>query len=491
MATDLYRVDSYHFNVGQGDGAIHILCKLVTGKKPTVERAVLCDGGDGGKHLTNLQKFIYTDYAVIYDIPTKGVPLKFDSIIITHWDDDHCNGIVDLIKKDWEAFFNTKRKPINDKAVAPGPVDTVTEDISQAYNPAFKELPTDTDAEKEQKTGLKKQAMKWLGQIDYYLQEWQCGFLKYDAGACTTHLYAPDWADSEGQDKTVYLNRFEPKKHYLYPPGTDAVDPNYDDKIKRLKTDGTTTPPRRSWSRSNQLVEGVKGTDGTWMNVLLKTTIKGPPRAKMPFTTSKDSHWDLPVYTYKKKFCKLRYTVGECIGVDFFTNESLPSATPYTAVADVTQLIDAHKANASTYPVGCYCLGQGRYAIGVADNIDEVMDAFPDGWRGLDGGDERVIDEKNDKRNWQSTVAIVLWKDTKRVSHYFAGDADFEKELFATKWVLGDGSTKRDGEPLVPCMKISHHGSHSSTPIPILRTFQPHYLIASLGDSNTYFHPRE
>lgn len=90
-------VESYHINVGLGDSAIHVLSQAA-GNKQIAKSAVLIDGGlardaatrNIAKTIENIEEF-YSNLG-----PTK--PLKFRSIVITHWDADHWRGINRLLQ---------------------------------------------------------------------------------------------------------------------------------------------------------------------------------------------------------------------------------------------------------------------------------------------------------------------------------------------------------------------------------------------------------
>lgn len=113
-ANPVYHVDSYHINVEMGDGAIHLLLQITEEDgnvltPPRVLSAVLIDGGHN-RHagLQNLKDTIQTIIDLGYD-DANGNPidnhdeshcLKFDAIIVTHWDQDHWCGMVRLFMDD-------------------------------------------------------------------------------------------------------------------------------------------------------------------------------------------------------------------------------------------------------------------------------------------------------------------------------------------------------------------------------------------------------
>jgi len=111
MAT--YGVDSFHINVFLGDSAIHLRVQLTSKNgtryaKRRILNAVLIDGGHNRKlGLERLQltlETIKTKY-----VNAAGNPftfLQFDSVVITHWDQDHYQGLLSLL----DANYNDPAK---------------------------------------------------------------------------------------------------------------------------------------------------------------------------------------------------------------------------------------------------------------------------------------------------------------------------------------------------------------------------------------------
>lgn len=164
------------------------------------------------------------------------------------------------------------------------------------------------------------------------------------------------------------------------------------------------------------------------------------------------------------EICNLSYEPEEMLGVNFLTNEKLKAGVLYKDVKTPKLLIDnvAHP-----YPVGIFCVSSRGAVLGDADPPFPVL----------------IIDDKNEKKNWHSVGAVVLWKDTEHISHYFAGDAMYITERKIKDWV-GRGKVTT-----VPSMKLSHHGAATSTPADMLTQFQPVNLVVSAGSSN-HGHPR-
>lgn len=92
-----YGIDSFHISVGAGDAAIHVLIAIPPMGSPTFDRAILIDGGDDQMAVTSIimtMRQIEIKYGMVVG------SLKFDTIIITHWDTDHFGGIVRMISGD-------------------------------------------------------------------------------------------------------------------------------------------------------------------------------------------------------------------------------------------------------------------------------------------------------------------------------------------------------------------------------------------------------
>jgi hypothetical protein len=105
-----YRVDSFHISVGAGDAAIHILSigDGTSSNKRKVVKAIMIDGGQ----FTNPKKFttmndtiadIEKDYECQATDNQNKTYLKFDAFVITHYDADHCNGVIAFLKADIKA----------------------------------------------------------------------------------------------------------------------------------------------------------------------------------------------------------------------------------------------------------------------------------------------------------------------------------------------------------------------------------------------------
>ncbi|KAA8903423.1 hypothetical protein FN846DRAFT_954000 [Sphaerosporella brunnea] len=180
--------------------------------------------------------------------------------------------------------------------------------------------------------------------------------------------------------------------------------------------------------------------------------IKIPAAKKVPA-------FDIPF----QALCKLRYAVGDVLGMNLFTHEEISAR--YEDLKSPKDLIDniSHK-----YPVGMFCVTSCGAVIGHDEDPFEVF----------------TIDKPNEHKNWYSIGAVVLWEGSARISHYFCGDAMYKQEDMIREWV-NNGAVKT-----ITSLKLSHHGSATSTPTASLELFQPENMVVSAGTSANYGHPR-
>jgi hypothetical protein len=131
--SDNFEVHSLHINVGNGEGAIHLLVDPITEankrKKNVVYRAILVDGGKktAVDQILRTIKYIEDEYDIVdpyndnkpqVDETVKdGKPqLRFDGIVISRWAVDHSAGLLQLINQqllDDQPDPSTQRKDSN------------------------------------------------------------------------------------------------------------------------------------------------------------------------------------------------------------------------------------------------------------------------------------------------------------------------------------------------------------------------------------------
>lgn len=163
---DTFQVHSYHINVDVGDAAIHLLVK----NSVIPVSVVLIDAGrdsHGGFWIDDFcQRWLKTKYS--WPEPGK---VKFDTVVVTHWDDDHYGGVLELLRTDFQKQYNELG----------------------VYG------------------------------LDSDIKEYKCSYFKYGAdNQPQTYLYAPYWDPKSSAAKANI--RGAPTKDILL--GTDPANPN-------------------------------------------------------------------------------------------------------------------------------------------------------------------------------------------------------------------------------------------------------------------------
>lgn len=164
---------------------------------------------------------------------------------------------------------------------------------------------------------------------------------------------------------------------------------------------------------------------------------------------------------------KLDYT--GLLGMEFFSRQKLSSSDVLLCTSP-TLLVQKH--NLKQGLPGAYCVATGGI----------YMHKTP----GLPG----VVNKHDSKTNASSISIMILWPPTQtgelsKMSHYFAGDAEFETEEGVVDWT---GATTTSGYS-VHNVKASHHGSATSFPTKMFTEWVPRNIIVSAGAANG--HPRK
>ncbi|KAK4153608.1 hypothetical protein C8A00DRAFT_33628 [Chaetomidium leptoderma] len=155
------------------------------------------------------------------------------------------------------------------------------------------------------------------------------------------------------------------------------------------------------------------------------------------------------------------------LGAEFFFNTLCRGA-----ISDVQDLSSLVKANpptgpyispTDTTPPSMYCIG-----------VCQVVPGTPS---------VSVIKEDPTRTNKFSIACIILWTDTWQISHYGAGDADQDTENRILGWLTKSHSG------IMTSVKISHHGSRSSTPLNLFPTAKPRNIVMSIP-SGMHRHPK-
>ncbi|KAF5648088.1 hypothetical protein F52700_1303 [Fusarium sp. NRRL 52700] len=127
-----WQVDSWHLNIDAGDSAIHVLVENVNAKLvPT--KVVLVDGGFknyGGFWIKKIRGRLKDYYGLPEDI-------KFDGLVITHFDGDHVGGIEELFDNDIRDQWNTKLENKAEDDFFPQALNDKWKEFMGSYSPSF------------------------------------------------------------------------------------------------------------------------------------------------------------------------------------------------------------------------------------------------------------------------------------------------------------------------------------------------------------------
>lgn len=92
-----WEVHSFQLNIDEGDSAVHLLVDRQADPK-NIDKAVLVDGGKvyGADCIFNFRAIL--NKADSGYTQGRGRRFReFDAIVISHWDSDHCEGIVQAL----------------------------------------------------------------------------------------------------------------------------------------------------------------------------------------------------------------------------------------------------------------------------------------------------------------------------------------------------------------------------------------------------------
>lgn len=171
-------------------------------------------------------------------------------------------------------------------------------------------------------------------------------------------------------------------------------------------------------------------------------------------------------------FCRLRTaeeSLQNVLGVEFFSNSKC-SLNP----ASVTNLDTLVRNNPPVPP----CAGLPNPQSPPPQMLCLSVQNF------VLGGRLRVVTEPLTKTNRYSIVCIIYWSDTKRISHYLAGDLNQVTEGKILKWIKDNDSRNCR----MTSVKLSHHGARSSTPLNMTLDTMPVNMLIS-NPSAGHVHP--
>lgn len=362
-------VHCYHVNINTGDGQIVLLVdnkSPATGKRGKVHSAVLMDGGKGhGTNMLNTMKYICNNYEFqvgkfFDDTPAPNTVLKFDSVIITHWDLDHYAGAFGVLRDGY-------LKSVNAWNTAHPQSPALAEDIIPFANTALvndgtvKEPRKRKNAKAKKDVGLPSSSVPTSAATaaspppsSYTTTSYKCAYLKYQniSGStdwtCKSTIYTPYWN-----------GHFAEKK-----PGTETK--------RRRKNDPSTSAHGAAWSQLTKITKKYSGAAGDLkITGSLDYTILALDTATPTVSTRtvdlvvKSLHVQNAAGSKDVRFIKTANFVSdrrELIGVDFFTHKIPTTGTPqsWRLFTSTTALVGSH----GSPPVGLYCIGADGEVIG-------------------------------------------------------------------------------------------------------------------------------
>jgi hypothetical protein len=487
-----WEVHCFHININIGDAAIHLRVSPVTPTPPTpinpnppsptkqfsVDRAVLMDGGKNSTFSVDQIDKTIAYIETKYDIP--GGKLLFDSIVLTHWDDDHYGGLFRLIQYRSSSSADGKQK--STCAFMKYNADTHLPEtvmyVPYWVNPGY----TETDYKEIQNT------MWILPNFDDFMAQ---DDEQYPA------VTLPVTPDSGSLAKMKYLSLhaggfFKPPSNP--PPGHEAalrgickVVATADELIGRdlfdhsLPADGTSA----TWTAFKDYKALVaahgrseNGVPGLYCIGADRQQITKPAAGSTGGGVGgSDGH-------------------GSSIRAVNLHSDNTARDTGATGDSVISKVTVAGRGESGGHVISV----RGLHAIdpkGVIgtltaratdpvdadqrDNADPPrrVPTIAERFRGV--GQEKLVNIEHSVTNRSSIMCVVACNTG--VLHYMAGDAEFEREQIAATWLQGIGR--------IPVMKLSHHGAVYSTPAELLDALQPQYIISPSGTSSRFGHPRK
>ncbi|KAJ8122927.1 hypothetical protein ONZ43_g1001 [Nemania bipapillata] len=499
-----WSIHSFHISVPVGDAAIHLLCDTTPaqGGKPEVHSAVLIDGGKpqekGAEAIKGVIRYVNDKYAFTESFADPFAPegaqppfprsLRFDSIVITHWDEDHYLGVLGLLADGFDLSF-TK-----------GKYEGSTISLGSWCNSLLEKT--------------KKTANDWA----VLIPNWYCKYddasikqlkdNKQQAVSCVVY----NDGNSSSYDKLVeavkkHTGDYKRLKTTIYVPG--AVDAAFSgpDKSKR----GITNRIKRDLGR---LEYEQEAQFASFQYKVTKGAILFPYLANLKesykltigtnlFTQSKPqgSSWD----SFESPHDLLKsHNLGNQPGLFIVASQQrvIHNATrleydKYHA-STPTWFALPEKTSLSPAPIP---IGKTSLETRVSDGVE--IGSVPN----VIGENHEQIENKvktcrppspgSIRRNAISIVTMALgaqngtadFKNTE-ILHYSGGDALWDVEGGIARWLVdAKPSTDTNTPYRTKVMKLSHHGSKGTSSIALLNVLFADYYVASATNGGRFGHP--
>jgi len=397
--TSKHTVVSYHLNIDEGDGAIHLLLD----KDRLVESAVLIDGGLGTNGAKLIPEFMQSKQFRQWKRSAgkhAGQSISyFDAVVVTHWDDDHAAGLSSLFSKNIEAAAQEYIKNHN-----------IT-------------------------TKLQFEAAVKGGNVQGSLINFSTT-IKEGAYWPVTRFYCPYWNRSEsnlyGHAKWGYTLTKVPSEGLIRWIEPDKKNDFLTFTISYKLPNGT--------KRTLKLVPGLRlaemGKDLIGIDIFTGKRVIDPNAATYP---SEISSRMASLNEWKQKPAMV------CIGNDGVVCD--PDSTEERARKRWAD------ASGTTY-LGGMKFHQLRLVSTNNTSVAETAGHHND-------FSTQAVNGTTTGNNLASIACMIFWPSIERenVSHYFAGDLGDEIEENIIKWATFPNPQTQVLEPIrVGAMKLSHHG---------------------------------
>lgn len=465
MAAIFYSVHSFQINIGVGDGAIHTLCSQPQPflSTRTVVRAVFLDGGETSKDANNVATYhanVLTTIKYVEDIFNCHGPendggaganrprLRFDAFVVSHWDTDHCQGIMRMLFQDVRAQAGVvPAVAVNTIKLQRALYDqTTNEPLSFLYAPSWKQF---------EQIAKKPPRANSLAALE-----------KDPEGESDGEETVGAQGGRKAIRKRPRPGRGKNHQHFKQPkpPG----------KKPRKKPPRIKKPPKQKHDMMfpEAWLKEFRTDIDTSVAVGLPENAKLEMRARLANGgTIVNDEWATGLLLVHTR-------TNSLLGRNFFSKTPCPvdSIAPEKKAISVDDLLAKSPPQNAGIPLategatpGMYCVAVNGSVIGTANQYSLTV------------------------KNRSSICLLVIWtKGTDanaahRISHYLVGDAHDKLENAVCRWI----NYSEDDNRSVTVVKLSHHGASTSNPDALWTQLKPQVIVASAGDDIGYGHPRE
>ncbi|MCJ1309778.1 hypothetical protein MMC25_003439 [Agyrium rufum] len=481
--TETRSVHSFHINIGVGDCSIHLLVDdSDKTKKPIVYRAVLIDGGEIGLDVNSIIKNAIASIEASYDFKTVTSfrkSLRFDAIMVTHWDIDHVRMNLHSFLEMWGGIRTLLKLSLQDQI---------------GNHPTIKAARDNSTATSDR-----------VSQFKESVASFQCKYFKYAdpeplPSANPIFLPKTDTTPTPAIDVEKLLTTFYcPYMGGGPKPAVTDVGP--------ATSDYKSTAQAGPFFISNDSKPYIEG-DGQVLSIRVFYSYDKPAGARG---------------TLEKCFrliglCRLRARYNDYLGFELFSSTAPTGTAPsrHQGLTNPGKLISTFKLKKTSGP-RLFVVAGDQQVVGKQPLAVRTTPEFPDTPIRIvlphgfvpprvdvvdvsDVGVKTNMERKGSKQMNSPSIVLLLLssttndlesisdaneKDAFEVLHYMAGDALWDVEGAVAAWL-----SKKGDPPYSAFMKLSHHGASDSSPVELFDTLRPAHVIVPAGLDRGFGHPR-